>query len=50
MRALVKALQPFEQIESSFAHSEVIMAFDLTVLLSPWAGDACLYVDDDVVK
>ena len=50
MRALIEALDPLDQFESSAAHSAAIMAFELAALLSPWARDASLHGDDDVVK
>ena len=50
MRALIEALDPFYQFESSAAHSAAIMAFELAALSPPWARDASLHRDDDVVK
>ena len=50
MRALMKALDPLDQFESSAAHSAAIKAFELAALSSPLAGDASLHRDDDVVK
>ena len=50
MRALIEALDPFDQIESSAAHSAAIMAFELAALSLPLAGDAGLHGDNDVVK
>ena len=49
MRALIEALDPLDQFESSAAHSAAIVAFELAALLSPWARDASLHGDDDVV-
>ena len=49
-RALLKALDPLDQFESSAAHSAAIMAFKLAALLLSWAGDASLHGDGDVVK
>ena len=49
MRALIKALDPLDQFESSAAHSAAIMAFKLAALLVPWARDVSLHGDDDVV-
>ena len=46
----MKALDPLDQFESSAAHSMAIVAFVLTALLSPLAGDASLDGDDDEVK
>ena len=46
----MKALDPFDQFESSAAHSVAIKAFELAALLSPLAGDANLHRDDNVVK
>ena len=50
MKALVEALAPFDQFEGPVAHSMAIMAFELAVLLSLWAGNASLHHDDDVAK
>ena len=50
MSALTKALDPFNQFEGSAAHSVAIMAFDLVILASPWAGNTSLHGDDDVAK
>ena len=50
MRALTKVFDLFCQFKSSSAHSTTIIAAKLTALLSPWAGDASLYGDKDVVK
>ena len=49
MRALIKALDPLDQFESSAEHSAAIMAFELAALVLPWARNASLYGDDDVV-
>ena len=46
----MKALEPLDQFESSAAHSAAIIAFVLTALLSPSAGDASLYGDNDVAN
>ena len=46
----MKALDPVDQFESSVAHSVAIVAFDLAALLSPLAGDASLYGNNNVVK
>ena len=48
--ALIKALDPADQFESSAAHSAAIVAFDLAALSLPSAGDTSLHSDDDVIK
>ena len=48
-RALIKALDPFDQFKSSAAHLVVIMAFELVALLLPSAGNACFHGDEDEV-
>ena len=50
MRALIEALNLFDQFKSSAAHSAAIVAFDLATLLSPSTGDASLHGDDNVIK
>ena len=50
MMALIEALDPCDQFESSAAHSAAIMAVELAAMLSPSAGEASLHGDDDVVK
>ena len=40
MRALIEALEPFEQFISSAMHSAAIMVFNLATFSSSWAGDA----------
>ena len=50
MGAVTKALDALDKFESSAAHSAAIMAFKLAALLLPWAGDASLHGDDDMVK
>ena len=50
MRALIEALNPFDQFESSAAHSATIMTFKLTALLSWWAGASSLHRDGNVAK
>ena len=49
-RALTEPLNPFDQFESSAAHSAAIMVFILTALSSTWAGNASLHREDSVVK
>ena len=50
MRALMKVLDPSNQFKSLAAHLAAIVAFNLAALLSPWAGDASLNDDNNVVK
>ena len=50
MKALIEAIDPFDQFESLVAHLVAIVAFELAALLSPLAGDASLHGDDDVAK
>ena len=50
MRALIAALDTLDQLESSAAHSAAIMAFELAALSPPWAREASLHRDNDVVK
>ena len=50
MGAQIKALDPFDQFESSAAHLAAIIDVELVTLLSPLAGIVSLYGDNDVLK
>ena len=50
MRALIEALDPFDQFESSVMHLVAMKAFKLAALSLLWACNASLYHDNDVVK
>ena len=50
MGALIKALDPSDQFESSAAYLAAIIVFELATLFSPLAGNVSLYGDIDVLK